>query len=176
LGEENFFDFIEEVLNSGNFNWLVTLGFIPARLPPVSRLTRYWEGIWEICDPDQRYWRRKPGDVWDCWGVWLDEIEVGPPAGPGVRDYIWLYERRLHGESRIHVLISDWQGFEDMWELRWKEISGGWAFTRDLDERIRGLLGYLVMRVGCPLELHCGGFRGRRTASDFRPWKEKNSY
>jgi hypothetical protein len=175
IEEERFSGFIKEVLESCNFNWYVKLGFVPERHPSVSEWRRHWESIWAVSDPDRQNWTKTPDTAWDCFHQWLDEIQIGPGfQGPGVRNYLWLEERRSPGQVIFHVLIADWNGFSDAWELRWKEISHGWAKTRELDERTGGLLGYLVMRAGCALELNCGGFSGRYTAGDFRPWTERN--
>jgi len=168
--------FLKEVLSSCNFNWYVKLGFVPTRHKPVSESTRLWESVWAVTDPHGHAgWTKTPGDARECFEQWLDEIQIGPgPHGPGVRNYLWLEECRSDGQVVFHVLIADWGGFEDAWEERWKEISSGWAKTRELDERTGGLLGLLVMKVGCVLELNCGQFYGRYSAQDFRPWTAKN--
>jgi hypothetical protein len=173
---ENIIDFLKEVLSSSNFNWYVKLGFVPERHHPPSESTKMWESIWEATDPEGHGgWTKTPRDAWECLEKWLDEIQIGPgPHGPGVRNYIWLEERRSEGQVVFHVLIANWNGFSDAWEYRWKEISGGWTKTRELDERTGGLLGFLVMRVGCVLELNCGRFYGRYSAQDFRPWNPKS--
>jgi hypothetical protein len=173
---ESIFGFIEEVLSSCNFNWYVKLGFVPEKHPPISESTKLWESVWALSAPDGHGgWTKTPDTAWDCFEQWIDEIQIGRPAGPGVRNYLWLEERRSPGQVIFHVLIADWNGFSDFWELRWKEISHGWAKSRELDDRTGGLLGFLVMRVGCVLKLNCGGFSGRYTAEDFRPWTERNS-
>jgi hypothetical protein len=169
---ESITGFLREVLSSYNFNWYVKLGFVPARHHPPSELTKFWESVWEATDPEGHGgWSTIPGNAWECFEKWLDEIQVGRPHGPGVRNYLWLEERRRDGQVVFHVLIADWNGFADGWEHRWKEISNGWAKTRDPDERTGGLLGFLVMRVGCVLELNCGQCYGRYSSRDFRPWK-----
>lgn len=171
---ENISSFIKEVLESCNFNWYVKLGFVPERHPSVSESTKLWESIWTLTDPDGHGgWTKTPATALDCFDQWIDEIQIGRPCGPGVRNYLWLEECQSEGRVVFHVLVADWNGFSDAGELRWKEISNGWAKTRELDERTGGLLAYLVMRVGCALELNCGGVPGRYSAQDFRQWNPK---
>jgi hypothetical protein len=172
---ESFSAFIKEVLSSYNFNWYVKLGFVPERHHPPSESRKMWESIWEATDPEGHGgWTKTPGGAWECLEKWLDEIQTGPrPHGPGVRNYLRLEESRTDGQVVFHLLIADWNGFENAWEERWKEISNGWAKTRELDERTGGLLSYLVMKAGCMLELNCGRTWGRYSAQDFRPWNPK---
>jgi hypothetical protein len=161
-------------MSSNNFDWYVKLGFVPERYPRVSEQRRLWERIWQETDVNgEGGWTRTPADGWDCLIQWLDEIEVGRPHGPAVRNYFWLEECR-GAQLIFHVLIADWNGFSTDWEWRWKEISHGWAKTRELDDRTAGLLGYLVMQAGCVLKLNCGGGWGSYTALDFRPWTQKS--
>jgi len=168
---ESFSGFIKEVLGSFNFDWYVKLGYDPARCQPVSESRKLWESIWAVTDPDGHGgWTKTPPTAWHCFDQWIDEIQIGRPHGPGVRDYLWLEERQFPGQVIFHVLIADWNGFSDTWEFRWKEISNGWAKTRELDERTGGLLSYLVMKAGCVLELNCGGIWGRYSDKDFKPW------
>ncbi len=176
MEEKNFLNFIEEVVNSNNFNWFVTLGYVPERHRKPGAWEKLWESIRAETDPDCREgWKKIPATAQECLEQWIQEIQVGPgPGGPGIRDYLWLEEYRRDGKILFHVLVADWRGFEDTWERRWRDISGGWARTRELDDRINGLLGYFVMRAGCVLRLNCGEFRGRFHATDFRPWKKKS--
>lgn len=177
MEEKNFLNFIEEVMNSNNFNWFVTLGYIPERHQRPSARQQQWESFLAETDPDCRdgFWTKTPATAEECFQRWLKDAERGPgPEGPGIRDYLWLEEYRRGGTVLFHVLMANWQGFEDAWEQRWRDISGGWARTREMDERINGLLGYFVMRAGCVLRLNCGEFRGRFHATDFRPWKKKS--
>jgi len=176
VGEERFSDFIKEVLDSSPFDWFVTLGHNPATARKVDESRRYWEDIWAETDPDRRHWKKTVWTVEESIDIWLDEV-CGWPDSSGRRslDYFWLEERRVRGEVRFHVLVARYGQREHAQELlRWRELSGGWAFTRELDERIGGLLGYLVMRAGCTLELSCGEFLGQRSASDFIPWNPKS--
>ncbi len=176
MEERIFLTFIEEVMNSNNFNWFVTLGYVPERHQKPSACLMHWESIWAETDPDCRErWKRTPATAEECLEQWFEEVKRGPgPNGSGIRDYLWLEENRRDGKILFHVLLANWQGYEDAWEQRWREISGGWARTRSLDGRINGLLGHFVMRAGCALNLNCGEFRGRLTAGDFRPWREKS--
>ena len=168
---ENLSGYIREVLSSYDFNWYVKLAFVPGRLQPVAEWTKLWESIWQMTDPDRdEGWTRTPADAWDCFEQWLDEIRQPGPRGPAVGNYFWLEERRTDGQVVFHVLVAKWSGYSDVWEYRWKEISHGWAKTRELDDRTGGLISYLVMRAGCILGLNCGGVRGRYLAEDFRPW------
>jgi hypothetical protein len=153
--EKTFSQFIEAVVSSNNFNWFVTLGYAPERRGQASATPS--------------------STAEECLCQWLNEARRGPgPLGPGIRDYLWVEEYRRDGSVLFHVLVADFQGFEDAWEQRWKEISGGWARTRSLDKPINGLLGYFVMRARCGLQLNCGRrFQGRFFATDFRPWEKK---
>ena len=183
MDQERFSDFIKEVLNSFDFDWFVTLGHNPAtarkvdewrREPPLTAAEAYWEDIWAETDPDGRQWKKPKTSrtVEESLDKWLDWV-CGPPDSEGRRslDYLWLEERRGRGEVRFHVLVARYGDGEHPQELfLWKDLSGGWAFTRQLDERIGGLIGYFVMREGCLLELNCGAFREQRSASDFIPW------
>jgi hypothetical protein len=172
MEQERFSDFIKEVLNSFDFDWFVTLGHNPATARKVDESRSYWEGIWAETDPDGRHWKKTSWTVEESFDEWLDWA-CGPPDSRGRRslDYVWLGERRGRGEVRFHVLIARCGDGEYRGLLHhWQHLSGGWAFTRQLDERIGGLIGYLVMREGCLLELNCGAFREQRSASDFIPW------
>ena len=122
--QKHFGQFIEEVMDAHNFDWFVTLHYFPGRMA-------------------------KSADA--CLQLWLKEIQAKPDSGPGVTDYLYLEEYRRDGKTLFHVLIADWNGFQDAWEWRWKEISGGWACTRELDDRIKGFIGHFVMRAGCVL-------------------------
>jgi hypothetical protein len=172
MGEERFSDFIKEVLNSFDFDWFVTLGHNPATARKADEWRRYWEDIWSETDPDRRHWKKTSWTVEESFDQWLNEFCGWPDsAGRRSQDYLWLEERRARGEVRFHVLVARYGEGEHPEELlRWRETSGGWAFQRELDERIGGLLGYLVMLRGCSLELNCGAFQGQRSASDFIPW------
>jgi hypothetical protein len=166
---ESIFGFIEEVLSSCNFNWYVKLGYIPERHHSVSESTKLWESVWEVTDPDGHGgWTRTPRCAQDCLEQWLNELQAA-----GYQDRFWLEEFRRDGQVIFHVLVADWNGFSDAWKLRWKEISHGWAKTRELDERTSGLLSYLVMKAGCMLELNCGRTWGRYSAQDFKQWNER---
>lgn len=172
---ESISGFFKEVLSSCNFNWYVKLWFVPERHHPPSASTRMWESIWEATDPEGHGgWKKTPGDARECFEQWLEEIQTPGPNGFGVRNYLWIEESRSDGQVVFHVVVADWNGFSGDWEYRWKEISNGWAKTRELDERTGGLLGFLVMRVGCVLGLNCGRFYGRYSAQDFRPWNPKS--
>lgn len=168
--QENFFDFIEEVLDSADFNGYMVLDYYPERIKPVDPETKHWEEIWAETDPSQKHWKKALTSADECFAEWLWAVEGSPPVGAGVRDYLCLRERRPGGSIRFHVLIANWEGDEYTWAYRWEEISRGWAFSREIGERIGGLLGYLVMRAGCSLEVECRGFPRRLyRAADFRP-------
>jgi hypothetical protein len=175
--DENFSDFIKEVLGSCNFNWHVKLGFVRSRHPRVSEERKQWESVWAFSDPDRHEgWTKMPDTGWDCVQQWLDKIQMKPPRGAGIRNYLWLGESQSGGDATFHVLVADWDdSWTSEWESRWKEISHGWAKTRELDNPIGGLLGHLVMRVGCVLELNCAGFQGHYYPQDFRPWRARQS-
>src|ERR1700691_3564525 len=170
MHEENFSDFIKEVLESCNFNWHVKLGFVRSRHPRVSEERKQWESVWALTDPDRREgWTKAPDTAWDCFEQWIDEIHSA-----GVRNYLWLGESQSGGDATSRVLVADWDdSWTSEWESRWKEISHGWAKTRELDDRIGGLLGHLVMRARCVLGFNCAGFQGHYYAQEFRPWGAK---
>jgi hypothetical protein len=177
MDQQNFFDFMNPILDPYRFNWswFVLLGFVPHRFrgPDASRLL--WESIWEFTDPQHREgWTRMPASASECLERWLADMGPEGACGLNVRNYIWLEEQRYDGD-RFHVLIDNFNGSENTWEYLWKEISGGWALTRQIDRErgLGGLLGHFVMRAGFPMVVNCGEFSGRYTQEDFRPWRPK---
>lgn len=173
--QQNFFDFFNEFLEDRNFDTYLLLGFIPERLPPLSKWRREWEDIWAETDPEGRNWTRTPETAEECLERWLKESRIKrDPRGDGGNDYLYLEECRAYGHIRFHVMIDNFGGGEcGIERLLWREISGGWAFPRLVGDRIGGLIGHLVMRAGYPLTLNCGGFQGRYTSADFKPWRPK---
>jgi hypothetical protein len=165
--EQNFSDFISPILESAKFDWFALLGYVYE----TKEERRKWQEIWAETDPDQRFWRKEPVSARDCFQAWQEELDIGS----GNTDCLWLEQERLGGEVRFYVLVADWQDRDEESLLRWKEISGGWAYRRILDERIAGFLGHMVMRAGCILGVDCGTNTGRYTSANFRPWRSKTS-
>jgi hypothetical protein len=100
---------------------------------------------------------------------WLDEVRENGSPNFG---YLMIIENRPSYEDCLfHILLRgcDWEegDFGNWWARRWNEISGGKAFDKKLDERIRGLIRYFVAEKGLLLELD--GERYRK--EDFDEWK-----
>jgi hypothetical protein len=174
MHEENFVDFINEILVGGLFDWFVTLVFLSSRVRPPSASRKLWEEVWEGDPEGQGRWTKTPETPGDCLRQWLDEVQFQGPGGAHVTGYLVLEELRSEEEVRYHVLLANWNGFEDAWMRRWKEISGGWAFERQLDDRIGRFIGHMVMRAGCSLTVKRGRLSRHYTQEDFRPWKVKS--
>jgi hypothetical protein len=175
MDQQNFFDFINPILNSYHSLWFPLLGFVPDRFRPPGASRREWEEIWEFTDPQHlEGWTRTPTTASECLKQWLADMGPDGHCGLSVRNYIWLEKKRFDG-VRFHVLVSNFTGYEDDWKRRWHEISGGWALTRQIDyERgVGGLLGHFVMRAGFPMVVKSGWFSQRYTHEDFYPWKPK---
>jgi hypothetical protein len=165
MHDDNFVEFINEILEQ---RWLASFGtlvFVHSRFHPPSATRLEWEDIWETTDPDRENWVKTPSTEWECLEQWLSEL--------GVQHYIWLEERR-RDEVRFHVLTNDADAFAEVSRFRWKEISGGWAFERQVDDRLGRLIGHMVMRGGYSLKVEGGQFSGHYTQEDFRPWGLKN--
>jgi hypothetical protein len=129
--EENFVDFINEVLKQADFCWFVTLMFFKSRFRAPSACRRHWEEIWQISDAKHlERWTKLPATPRECLAQWIKEAQDG-----GMVSHLCLEERRSDEEVRFHIL-ADLGGCKEEWIQRWKEISGGWAFERNLDDRI----------------------------------------
>jgi hypothetical protein len=86
--------------------------------------------------------------------------------------YLLVIENRSKKQDFLfHLLLRgcDWGSwdFEDHWKPLWKQISGGTAFARQLDERVGGLICYFVKKKFCTLELPNGTQLSRE---DFDEW------
>jgi hypothetical protein len=138
MHEENFVDFTSMILEHGQFRSFGTLVFLSSRFRPPSASRKYWEEIWEG-DPDRRDRNKMPCTAWECVQQWIADI--------GVQEYLCVHESRGE-ETRYHMLVDDFGAFDDTSRDRWKEISGGWASERQLDDRIGRLIGHMVMRKG----------------------------
>jgi hypothetical protein len=161
--EENFVDFTSMILERGQFRSFGTLVFLSSKFRPPSASRKFWEEVWEG-DPDRRDRNKMPCSAWECVEQWIADI--------GVQEYLCVHESRGDG-TRYHMLVDDFGAFDDTSRDRWKEISGGWAVERQLDDRIGRLIGHMVMRSGYPLTVRCGRFSGHYTQEDFRPWRVK---
>ena len=168
MDEVNFFDFIESIFEGLNFEWKALLGFVPARGPVVSKSRRYWESLWEVTDPEQRYWKKSPTTALECFERWLEVT--------GIRDidYLCIEERRANGEVRFHLMIDDRYMDQTGALGAWKPISGGWAFPQTCSDKLKGMIGNKVMREGCTLYVNRDGKRREYTSEDFRPWRPKD--
>jgi hypothetical protein len=65
MNEENFVDFINEILEHGQFRSFGILSFLSSRFRPPKATSKYWEEIWEG-DPDRRDRNKKPSTAWEC--------------------------------------------------------------------------------------------------------------
>jgi hypothetical protein len=161
MQEQNFVHFINEILEEVHFRSFGILTFLNSRFRPPSAVTKYWEEIWEG-DPERRHWYKTRSTEWECVEQWMRDVDV--------HNYLCVHEPRGGDESRFHILVDLFGAFDDTARYRWKEISGGWASERQLDDRIGRLIGHMVMRKGYPLTVRCGRFSGHYTQEDFRPW------
>ena len=185
--KQQFIPFIKEILESRNFDWYVTLKYDSKTFRPPTKERIEWEEIWAETDPDgKERSSRTPRPGHECFEQWLLRIQRPHPHGPGVKSYVWLEERQRDGVVAFHVLIADWNGDSGSWQNIWKEMSRGWSSTREVDDRLIGLFGHLVMREECPLHVNFGfpdrfGLRKRfnlnperlYTHEDFIPWRRK---
>jgi hypothetical protein len=165
-------EFVESIVDSYKFDWFVTLGYVPWRhrscradIKKKHIFDRFRELPPEPFSPEDR--KKMRSNAEECFFQWWDDIQQCPPTGPGVSDMLWLEEYRPDGKILFHVLIAKFNGFEDVWERRWIEISHGWARTRTIGDRIAGFICYMVMKVGCVLRVNCSEFKGTYTALDF---------
>jgi hypothetical protein len=105
-----------------------------------------------------------------CQERWLTEVRKH--ALPQFRYLMVIEDRKSHRDFMFHLLLGacDWGSwdFNDHWKPRWKQMSGGTAFTKQIDERLGGLLSYFVMKKDCVLEV-CDGTRYCKGA--FEEWK-----
>jgi hypothetical protein len=185
--KQQFIPFIKEFLDSRNFDWFVTLKYDSKKFRPPTKERIEWEELWAETDPEGKEgWIRTPRSGHECFEQWLQQIQQPSPRWPGVESYLWLEEDQGDGVVAFHVLIADWNGHSDTWRDRWREMSGGWSNTREVDERLIGLFGHLVMRKQCPLYVNLGlpdRFGVRKlfnldpeqlyTHEDFIPWRPK---
>lgn len=172
MGDQNFFDFMKPILESANFNWFATLGYDPDKWS-VDEDRAKWERVWELTDPAETSWRRTPEgprNGSECFRWWRESRGIGG----GERDCIWLEEPQAFGNIRFHILVADWIERNDETIQDWKQFSRGWGYQRNLDDRIAGFLGHMVMRAGCVLGVDCLDHAGRYTSEDFIPWRPKD--
>jgi hypothetical protein len=179
--EMRFRTFIDDLLLRG-FDQFVTL-YYPGPRPVweyADESERLMEARRDLQDEKRRAARaRRFQRAQECYEQWLAEIRE-KANGNDVR-YISAIERRAsRRDFMFHVLLGgcNWNEFEltDWWKPRWKELSGGTAFPRQIDKRVGGLLRYFVFKVGCVLEVDCGNLQRRFTASDFEDSKEWTPY
>lgn len=177
--KEQFIPFIKELFETRNLTSYVTPKIDPARFRPPSDEELKWEEIWDETDQDREEGRvPMPRPAEGCFEQWLNRMLAPGPVGHGAECCIWLQEVQDGGKISFHVLIEDWEPHwgSDSYESRklWHAISGGWSSTREVDERLIGLFGHLVMRKGCALTVRSGRSERRYGEEDFIPWKPKS--
>jgi len=165
----NFIEFMNDRMGRLCPNAFLTLIFKTSRFRKPSAEQKLQLEIWMETDPENEGgWTRVPSNEYDCLVQWFSE----DPGGSDFGSYFCLEEPQ--GEDcRFHVLLCDWDGDEAAALRRWHEISGGSGFTRELDHRVRGLIGHMVMRKGYELTMRDRWGFQRFTREDFVPWREK---
>lgn len=105
-----------------------------------------------------------------CQERWLREIRKR--ALPQFRYLTLTEDRTSKRDFMFHLLLadSDWGlwDFNDHLKPLWKQMSGGTAFQKQIDQRLGGFLWNCVMKRGCAVEvsdgrLYCAGM--------FEEWK-----
>src|ERR1700676_4340821 len=107
--------------------------YVPENHHRIGEERRLWEEIWALTDPYHVHREKTPENATECFERWLCETRIGLDAkGRRREDYICLEEVRPKGEVRYHVLVDDWAAKGDDSLRLWKEITGGWAFSREI--------------------------------------------
>lgn len=169
MEQQSFSRFIQPILNSGSFNFYLKLGYVRAK-HKVSAERRRWEEIWETTDPEHLDWEKEePLTPHECLDNLLSTFIWSPD-----NECLILEEDRANGDMVFHLFGKDSYARsldEAIW--CWKDFSGGWAFPQRFStDRIGGLLGYMVMKVGCVLRVRIWDFYGKYTQEDFFPWNK----
>lgn len=155
-----FRSFIEAQLSEG-FDEFVTLYFPGPQKPweyqsELERLKASWRDQRDEKARESRL--RRLSLARDCQERWLSAIRRR--AAVRFRYLLILEDRISKRDFLFHILLGGcgWRpwDFNDYWKPLWKQMSGGTAFTRRLDERIAGLVWYFVMTKGCVLETDSG--------------------
>jgi hypothetical protein len=171
-----FKPFIDDLLSQG-FESFVTLYFPGPR--PSWEYASEWqclkEAIRDLTDETRRAARQKRiSHAQGCYEHWLGEVKE-QAVTEDTRHITVIEVRTGKRDFLFHVLLGgcdlDEYNLAGHWGPRWKEISGGKAFMRKMDERIGGLLRYFVFKANRVLDVDCGRVRGRFTAEDFEEWK-----
>jgi hypothetical protein len=172
--EKTFDEVITPILAAG-----VDL-FCTVVYPPPRR----WKNEWDCAQFRLRAFRggeaRKELDAWRKKREkrarnWLGEIFLRT----GNRSFrsIVVTEECRDLSYRYHVLMGGicLEKLQKLdWKKRWKEMSGGYGYERQVHERTGGLLGYFVMRLGCPMEVFVGESPENYSRDDFLPWKPRS--
>ena len=176
-----FEPFIGDLLSQG-FESFVTLYFPGPR--PSWDYANEWEllreGLRDITDEKRRAARQRRLDrALGSHERWLAEVREKAPSAN--TRYISVIERRASKrDCMFHVLLGgcdlDEYELNGWWGPRWKELSGGKAFMREINERVGGLLGYFVFKARCVIEVDCGRVQGRFLAEHFEDLEEWNRY
>jgi len=108
------------------------------------------------------------GRAQDRQAAWLAKVKAY--AGEAFRYLMVIEDRKWKRDFQFHILLRgcDSLDLDNYFFNLWKEMSGGIAFRRQMDERIRGLLWHLVIKRNCFLELDNGD---RYSGEEFEEWE-----
>lgn len=175
MEKRKFGDFINEVLSEG-YDWFFDLYYpSPTEGEHDPELLKLWENPRDTKEGREAIERKTTHRI-QCVNDWMGELMVH--AGKQEYRFIKVTELRRDFSCRYYILLGGCRssGINDRdWHQRWREMSGGYAYERELDERIGGLLHFFVMRLGCPIEI--GEVESSRIydASEFYRWQPKDS-
>jgi hypothetical protein len=163
---------MEEQLSKG-FDEFVTLYFPGPKKPWEYRNERelMMASLRDRTDENSREARRRRFDLAQtCQRRWLTKIRKH--ASPQFRYLMVIEDRTSRRDFMFHLLLGacDWGpwDFNDHWGPLWKQMSGGIASKKQIDERIGGLLWHFIMKKDCVFE---SGDGTRYSKGAFEEWK-----
>jgi hypothetical protein len=161
--------FLEDVIAQG-FDWFVTLYFpSPIRNCHDPKLLSFWRFA-PLTEEGRAALSQRTARASKCVRNWMGEIMLH--AGTPDYHYLMLVEPRRDRAYLYHILLGGCSGAGLMdrdWKSRWKVMSGGYAYDRVLDDRTQGLLKYLIMMVGCRVEIGVPGSTRSYNKGNFHP-------
>jgi len=174
MGQKSFSEFVKEILEP-SYDWYVKLFYpAPTEGHDDPEFLQFWKKA-RFTPEGRAALERRNEKKAKCIRNWIGEIMLH--AGTQGFRYIKITEDQSDFSSYYHVLFGGCStaGLTDRdWLKRWKEMSGGSAYERNLDDRIGGLLTHLVMKQENNIEVYLGDTKATYTKDDFRQWKPKD--
>src|SRR5260370_36366166 len=135
-----FGPFIDELLEN-TFDWFITLIYWSPHTFKDERereRLRYWEAL---TDDGRAERARREREFFRCYRHWLENIKRQSCSGNF--EYVQFFERQVNGRFCMHFLARNVGIFDIESCLRnWAEIAKGRGYSRDVNERLGGLLAY----------------------------------